>query len=101
MDLSRRFAEASTSSQAVSVGYLDLGKKYHIVYAKRTACKYGSTVLLTLPTSNSASVQTFLQKRYADVMFDDILKIQTKDVSLHLAFKGVCETTKALVVAIE
>jgi phosphatidylethanolamine-binding protein (PEBP) family uncharacterized protein len=101
MDLSRRFEEASTSSQTVSVGSLDQGKKYPFVYARRMACKFGSTVL-TLQTSDSAPVQTFLPKRYADVMSDDdILKIQSKDVSLHLVFRGVCETTKAFVLAIE
>jgi phosphatidylethanolamine-binding protein (PEBP) family uncharacterized protein len=102
MDLSTRFAAASTTSQTFSVGSLDRGKKYPIVYARRMACKFGSTVLLTLQTSDSDPVQTFLPKRYADVMSDDdILKIQSKDVSLHLVFRGVCETTKAFVLAIE
>jgi phosphatidylethanolamine-binding protein (PEBP) family uncharacterized protein len=102
MDLSTRFEEASTSSPTVSVGSLTLGKKYPILYAKRMSSKYGSTVLLTLQTSDSAGVQTFLPKRYADVVSDDdITKIRNKDVSLHLVFKGVCETTKAFVLTVE
>jgi hypothetical protein len=101
MDLSKRFAEASTSSQTISVGSLDFGKNYPILYAKRMASKYGSTVLLTLQTS-SDPVLTFLPKRYADAVSDyDIMKIQNRDVSLHLVFKGVYETTKAFVLAVE
>jgi hypothetical protein len=66
-------------------------------------CKFGSTVLLTLlQTSEAAPVQKFLPKRYADVMSEaDIMKIQNKDVSLHIVFKGVCETAKAFLLAIE
>jgi hypothetical protein len=102
MDLSDKFAEASTSIQAVSVGSLDPGKKYPIVYAKRMACKFGSTVLVTLQTSDPTPVQTFLPKRYAEVMSDvDILDIQNKDVTLHLVYKDICETTKAFLLAIE
>jgi hypothetical protein len=102
MDLSERFAEACTSIQAVSVGSLDPGKKYPILDAKRMSCKFGSTVLLTLlQTSDVSTVQTFLPKLYAYVMSDDdILNIQNKNVSLHLVYKGVCETTKALLLAI-
>jgi hypothetical protein len=84
------------------VGSLDPGKKYPIVYAKMMACKFGSTVLLTLQTFDPTPVQTFLPKLYADVLSDaDILKIQNKDVSLHLVFKGICETTKSFLLAIE
>jgi hypothetical protein len=102
MDLSTRFEEASTSSPTVSVGSLTLGGKYPILYAKRISSIYGSTVLLTLQTSDSACVQTFLPKRYADVVSDDdITKIRKKDVSLHLVFKGVCEKTKAFVLTVE
>jgi phosphatidylethanolamine-binding protein (PEBP) family uncharacterized protein len=102
MELSDKFAEASTSIQAVSVGSLDPGKKYPIVYAKRMACKFGSTVLVTFQTSDPTPVQAFLPKRYADVMSDgDILRIQNNDVSLHLVYKGIRETTKTFVLAIE
>jgi hypothetical protein len=103
MDLSKRFAEATTSSQTVSVGSLDVGNEYPILYAKRMTSKYGSTVLLTLQTSSDSDpVLTLLPKRYADVVSDDdIMKIRDNDVSLHLVFKGVCETTKAFVLAIE
>jgi hypothetical protein len=102
MELSDKFAEASTTIPAVSVGSLDPGKKYPIIYAKRMECKYGSTVLVTLQTSDLTPVQAFLPKRYADVMSDgDILRIQTNVVSLHLVYKGLCETTKAFVLAIE
>jgi hypothetical protein len=102
MDLSTRFEEASTSSPTVSVGSLNPGKKYPILYAKRMTSKYGSTVLLTLQTSDSDNVQTFLPKIYVAVMYDDdILQIRNKDVSQHLVFKGLCETTKAFVLAVE
>ena len=47
-------------------------------------------------------VQVFLPKRYSDVMSNaDIDAIHSKAVSLHLMYKGVCESSKSYLLAIE
>jgi hypothetical protein len=48
------------------------------------------------------NAQVFLPRRYSVVMTDDeIEKINTKVVSLNLVYRGVCEETKACLLAIE
>jgi len=58
--------------------------------------------VLTLRVSETSIVQVFLPKRYSEVMSDtDICSINSKAVSLHLVYKGICESSKAYLLAIE
>jgi len=58
--------------------------------------------VLILRIAESNIVQVFLPKRYSDVVSDvDIFDINFKAVSLHLVYKGVCESSKSYLLAIE
>ena len=64
--------------------------------------KYGPSVVLTLRISETNIVQVFLPKRYIEVISDsNIDDINSKAVSLHLVYKGVCESSKSYLSAIE
>jgi len=100
MDLTKRFEEA-TAYASVNVNTLEPHKLYPIVRVKRITTKYGPTVVLTLCIAEN-NVQVFLSKRYSDVVSDaDIDAINSKAVSLHLVYKGVCESSKLYLLAIE
>ena len=101
MDLGKRFEEA-TAYASVSVCSLEPHKQYPITRAKRISTKYGLSVVLTLRGSDSGVVQVFQPQRYSDVMTDaDLESINSKEVALHLVYKGVCESSKAYLHAIE
>jgi len=58
--------------------------------------------VLTLRIAETNIVQVFLPKRYSDVVSDsDIDAINSKTVSLLLVYKGVCESSKSYLLAIE
>jgi len=47
-------------------------------------------------------VQVFLPQRYSDVMKDaDLESINSKAVALNLVYRGVCDSSKAYLLAIE
>ena len=90
MDLAKRFEEA-TAYASVNVTYLEPHKLYPITRAKRISTKYGPTVVLTLRISETSIVQAFLPKRYSEVMSGaDMDSINSKAVSLHPVYTGVC-----------
>ena len=101
MDLAKRFEEA-TAYDSVSVSSLEPHTKYPITRAKRISTKYGLSVVLTLRGPDSGVVQVFLPQRYSDVMTEaDMESINTKEVALLLVYNGVCESSKAYLLAIE
>jgi len=101
MDLAKRFEEA-TAYTSVSLTSLEPNKLYPIIRAKRMTTKYGPTVLLSLRVSETSIAQVFLPKRYCHVMSDeDMESIISKVVSLNLVYKGVCESSKSYLLAIE
>jgi len=98
-DLAKRFEATAYASIVTS---LEPHKLYPIIRAKRIPTKYGPTVVLTLRVSKTSIVQVFLPKRYSEVMSDtDIDSINSKAFLLHLVYKGVCESSKAYLLAIE
>jgi len=101
MDLTKRFEEA-TAYASVNVNTLEPHKLYPIIRAKRIPTKYGPTVVLTPRIAENNNVQVFLPKRYSDVMSDAYIDaINSKAVSLHLMYKGICESSKSYLLAIE
>jgi len=101
IDLIKRFEEA-TAYASVSVSSLEPHTKYPITRAKRISTKYGLSVVLTLRGPYSGVVQVFLPQLYSDVMTEaDLECINIKEVTLHLVYKGVCESSKAYLLAIE
>ena len=99
-DLAKRFEEA-TAYASVNVTSLEPHKLYPIIKAKRIRTKYVPTVVLTLRVSKTYIVQVFLLKLYSEIMSDtDIDSINSKAVSLHLVYKGFCESSKAYLLAI-
>ena len=47
-------------------------------------------------------VQVFLPQRYSDVITDtDLTNINSKTVALSLVYKGVCDSSKSYLLAIE
>ena len=100
MDLAKRFEEA-TSSTSFNISSLVMNRLYPIVCAKRINTKFGSTVLLSIRDSNE-NVQIFLPKRYSDIVSDnDMEKINSKAVYLNLVYKGICDTSKSYLLAID
>ena len=60
------------------------------------------SVVLTLRSSDTNIVQVFLPQRYSDVLTDtDIQSINSGAVDLNLVYKGVCESSKAYLLAVE
>jgi len=101
MDLAKRFEEATVYA-TVNINTLEINKLYPIFRAKRMSTKYGPTVLLSIRESEARIVQLFLPKIYYAVISDeDMDKINTKPVSLHLVCKGLCETSKSYLLGIE
>jgi len=100
MDLVKRFEEA-TAYALVSVPSLEPHKRYPIVTVNSLSTKYGMSVLLTLRCPDAPIVQFFLTQRYSDVVTDaDIQSINSECVDLNLAYKGVCESSKAYLLAV-
>jgi len=100
-DLAKCFEE-STAYASDNFTSFEPHKFYPIIRAKRIATKYLPTVLLTLRVSETSIVQVFLPKRYSEMMSDtDIDSINSKAVSLHLVYKGVCESSMSSLLAIE
>ena len=101
MDLTKRFEEA-TAYASVSVASLEPHRQYPICRAKRLSTKFEMSVVFTLRCSNTNFVQVFLPQRYSDVVSDaDLESINSKAVALNLVYKGVCEPSKAYLLAIE
>jgi len=100
--ISQKKFEEATWCKTVSIGTLELNHKYPIIRAKRITTKIGSTVLMTIRDSQEDPAQTFLQKRYSDIMSDDdIQKLHKIAVFLYLPYRGVCVTSKSYFLAIE
>jgi len=100
-NLAKRFDEA-TVYESVNVNSLQPHIFYAILKAKRIPTKYGPSIVLTIRISETRIVQVFLPKHYSEVMSDtDINDITSKAVSLHLVYKGICEFSKAYLLAIE
>jgi hypothetical protein len=99
MDLIRRFDNAA-SHTTVKIPSLEIGRRYEILAAERVTTRYGPSILLTIAlgtsssSSSSDSVRVFLPTRYTDVITDeDISTINTRQVQLHLVYKGACKST--------
>ena len=100
-ELGSRFEEA-TAYASVSVSSFEPHKLYPIVRAKRISTKYGLAVVLKLQAPDAGIVQVFLPQRYSDVMMDaDLESINSKAVALNLVYRGVCESSKSYILAIE
>jgi len=101
MDLGKRFEDASALA-AVSVSSLEPDTPYPITRAKRIKTKYGLAIVLTLQGPDVSVVQVFLPQRYSDVITDtDLTAINSKTVALSLVYKGVCDSSKSDLLAIE
>jgi len=101
MDLSRRFQEA-TAYASVIFSSLEPHRQYPIVRAKRISTKFGLAVVLTLLAPDAGVIQVFLPQRNSDVMMDaDLESINSMSVALNLVYRGVCESSKAYLLAIE
>jgi len=101
MDLAKRFEE-TTAYASVSVAFLEPHKLYPIFRVKRLLTRFGMLVLLTLRSSDTNVVQVFLPQRYSDVVTDaDMQSIKSVAVELNLVCKGVCESSKAYLLAVE
>ena len=60
------------------------------------------SVVFTLRNSDTSIVHVFLPQRYSDVVNDaDIHSINSGAVELSLVYKGVCESSKAYLIAVE
>ena len=60
------------------------------------------SVVFTLRNFDTNVVQVFLPQRYSDVVTDaDIQTINSECIDLNLVFKGVCESSKAYLLAVE
>jgi len=101
MDMGKRFEDASAFA-AVSVSSLEPNTPYPITRATRINTKYGVAVVLTLQSPDDSVVQVFLPQRYSDVITDtDLTSINPKAVVLSLVYKGVCDSSKSYLLAIE
>jgi len=101
MDLAKRFEEA-TAYATVNISCLDLNKLYPIFNDKSMTTKYGPGILLPMREWYAQIVQLFLSKRYCAVISDDDMdKFNTKAVSLNPVYKGLCESSKSQLLAIE
>jgi len=101
MDIGKRFDEA-TAYSTVSVASLEPHKRYPVIRAKRLSTKYGMSVVFTLRNSDANVVQVFLPQRYSDVVTDaDIVSINSESTDLNLVYQGVCESSKAYILAVE
>jgi len=58
--------------------------------------------VLTLQVPHEGVVQLFLPQRYSDIITDsDLASINSKAVTLSLVYKGVCDSSKSYLLAIE
>jgi len=68
MDLTKKFQEA-TSSYAVNIRSLELGRQYSIIHAERVITKFGPTVLRSISSHNI--VKVYMPKHYSAVFSDE------------------------------
>jgi len=100
MDLGKRFEEAT--AYACQRRLLGAPKTLSIIRAKRLSTKFGVSVVFTQRSSDTNIVQVFLPQRYSDVVTDaDLQSINCGAVELNLVYKGVCESSKAYLLAVE
>ena len=98
-NITKRFEE-TTANASVNVNTLEPHKLYPIIRANRIPTKYGLSFVLTPRITETNIVQVFLPKRYSNMLSDvDINAINSKAVSLHLVYKGVCESSKSYLYA--
>jgi len=58
--------------------------------------------MLSIRDSETCIVQVFLPKRYSTAITDDdMVRINSKAISFNLVYKGMCETYKSYLLAIE
>jgi len=101
MDLAKRFEEATTTA-SVNISSLIQNRPYPIVHAKRINTKYGPTFLLSIRDVDEKLVDIFLSKRYANVVTDeDLENINSRSVYLNLVYKGLCESSRSYLLAID
>ena len=95
MDIGKRFDEV-TAYNTVIVASLEPHKPYPVTRAKRLSTKYGVSVVFTLRNSDANIVQVILPQRYSDVV-----SINSECTDINLDYKGVCESSKAYILAVE
>jgi len=101
MHLNKKFQEAA-SSQAIKINTMEVDTKYPIVNADRVTTKFGKTVLMSIKESPCKIVKVYLPKRYSSITSNEnIGSINLMKVSLNLIYKGMCETSKSYILAIQ
>jgi hypothetical protein len=94
MDLAQKF-EAACSSNVISIGSLEVGRKYPIVLAHRMTTRFGPSILLSLQETADRIGKIFLPSRYYSLFTsDDSEEINSQRVSIHFVYKGKNVTTK-------
>lgn len=102
MDLSARFAQVA-SSDITHINALDVGRRYHVTYARRQETRYGLGILLTLrvnpPTNN---IKVYLPARFTDVFLDaDIDHINNGTRTYHLVYHGLYPNSRSFHLTLE
>jgi len=101
MDFGKRF-EGASAFAAVIVSSLEASIPYPITKAKRINTKYGLAVVLALQGPEDCVVQVFLSQRYSAVITDsELTSINSKAVTLNFVYKGVCDSSKSYLLAID
>jgi hypothetical protein len=86
----------------MTIGSLQVEKKYPIPLAERIGTRFGSTILLSLQDPSMRIFKVFIPRRYCSSFSDtNIEEINLGKVSLGLIYKGTCVKTKSYILAIE
>jgi hypothetical protein len=102
MDLAQKF-EATRSNNVISIGSLDEGLNYPILFATRASTRYGPSIVLTLRDDEEATAsKVFLSSCYYCIFSDtDIADINSQKVRYNFVYKGQNEKTKAFDIVIK
>jgi hypothetical protein len=101
MEVAEKFLEATTC-RSVSVGSLEVDRKYPVISARCSDTKYVATVLMTIRGSPSHTIKVFLPKHYGAVITDANLEIiNSQEHPLNLIFKRKCINANSYAFAIE
>jgi hypothetical protein len=92
-----------TASNSVRISTLEEGKHYPVAQAQRQQTVNGSTVMLTLRTSDShKNIKIFLPKRYSLIFKDEyIQKINNGTCCYHLRHHGLYPNSRAFKLTLE